>query len=230
MNFKNVAFGIISLGLLATSCSKKDAATSRELDGEWTLKSGTEKTVTTSYSSYGLVSGTETENYSYDGKNKTGTNDGVAVNSAYTVKISFDKKSSTYKRTVTSVNTYTSYTYAYVNYSYTYVPVTSTYTYTSVDEGDFYLNQKGGDTKKGTILSLKESSLTTTSTSSSGYTSTSTEEISDNNVSEVWYIDECTKKSLKVTGSYEKTGTSSSGTTTYKDDDVTSEFEIEFEK
>jgi len=219
MNFKNVVFGFISVGILATSCAKKDQATSKELDGEWTLKSGTEKIVTTSGSS------TEVENYSYDGKNKTGTNDGVAVNSSYTLEISFDKKNSTYKRTVNSVRTYTSYSYTYVNYSYSYVPVTYTSTYTSVEEGDFFLNQKGGDTKKGTILSLKETSLTTTSTSSNGSTSTYNEEISDNIISEVWYIDECTKKSLKVTGSYEKTSRSTYSGSSYENRDFSFELE-----
>ncbi len=149
-------FAICSI--VVTSCHK--TVTPRKLDGDWTLTSSTNTSIST-YTS-GTVSTTTTVN---DGSNTVETSDGDTLSYASSSTFSFDKKAGTFVQVVNeSRPTTTTVTY-YNKIGSDYYPV-GTYTQkdnpsaVSTEYGTFTITGGTGDIEKNTQIALITNSYT----------------------------------------------------------------------
>lgn len=263
-------------GLALASCSKKDAASVKELDGEWKLTEGSAKETIKSYNSTtNSLSSTSTYDVKYDGTKASGTytytpvvgtSSSSIVDDKITISIKFDKKNGTYEKTtvITEKNTekdesfYTSSDIT--KYDEIDVDIVEDITITTVETGDYSLNQKAGETKKGTKLSMSATKTTETedikrtfynegtttvytgnlytnnygSSNRKIYSASSTElttyDHKTYNSASVWFIVESTKDNLIVTGNSSTSKETKEGAIVTYKSDSESEVEYTFSK
>ena len=167
--------------LAFTSCSKKDAASLGELNGDWKLVSGTSTEIDKNFDSDNDLFSTTTTTLTFNGETCVGqelvnyvdsdiddqTED---VNQNIKMSISFDKKEGSYTRTLEFSEQETeedlTYYIADPNVQGSYITqefdVIYDYINSQVETGDFYVNQASGELAKGSQINLANTKTVST--------------------------------------------------------------------
>jgi hypothetical protein len=180
-NVNKLVFLALASALALTSCGKKDAASISELNGDWKLSSGTSTDVIKHFNSLtGTLTYTSTTDLLYDGKAWTGTSSSdqspavpsTKVNYPQTIALSFDKKNGTYTQTTVTTSDETNQDVSGyyrvdpqspANYISESFDIKTTSSSTEKEIGVYTVNEKSGDLKKGTEISLASTGNVTTS-------------------------------------------------------------------